>query len=63
MDLRNITSSISIGYFSFDNFRLGYYGIPLLIFVLTIQIYTAIVLGRCWIIAEKLNPDIVDKKR
>lgn len=50
--------------YDFDiNFFVGYYGIPLLIFVLTIQIYTAIVLGRCWIIAEKLNPDIVDKKR
>lgn len=41
----------------------GYYGIPLLIFVLTIQIYTAVVLGRCWIIAEKLDPRIIDKKR
>ncbi|XP_055313312.1 proton-coupled amino acid transporter 3 [Sitodiplosis mosellana] len=41
----------------------GYYGIPLLIFVLTIQVYTAIVLGRCWIIAEKLDPSITDKKR
>lgn len=41
----------------------GYYGIPLLIFVLSIQIYTAVVLGRCWIIAEKLDPRIIDKKR
>ncbi|XP_031616616.1 proton-coupled amino acid transporter 3 [Contarinia nasturtii] len=41
----------------------GYYGIPLLVFVLTIQIYTAIVLGRCWIIAEKLDPNIIEKKR
>lgn len=41
----------------------GYYGIPLLIFVLTLQIYTAVILGRCWIIAEKLDPNIIQKKR
>lgn len=41
----------------------GYYGAPLLMFVITIQIYTAVVLGRCWIIAEKLCPAIVSKSR
>ncbi len=41
----------------------GYYGIPLLFFVITIQIYTAVILGRCWIIAEKLNPTIINKNR
>lgn len=41
----------------------GFYGIPLLLFVITSQIYTAVVLGRCWIIAEKLDPSIIDKSR
>ncbi|XP_055587612.1 uncharacterized protein LOC129740050 [Uranotaenia lowii] len=41
----------------------GLYGIPLVIFVITLQIYTATVLGRCWTIAEKLNPAIVAKNR
>ncbi|XP_037029957.1 proton-coupled amino acid transporter 2 isoform X1 [Bradysia coprophila] len=41
----------------------GYYGIPLLFFVITIQVYTAVILGRCWIIAEKLNPTIINKNR
>lgn len=41
----------------------GYYGAPLLLFVITVQIYTAVVLGRCWIIAEKLCPAIVSKSR
>jgi solute carrier family 32 (vesicular inhibitory amino acid transporter) len=27
------------------------------------QIYTAVVLGRCWVIAEKLDPSIVNKNR
>ena len=41
----------------------GYYGILLLMFVITLQVYTAVVLGRCWIIAEKLEPTIVHKNR
>lgn len=41
----------------------GYYGGPLLMFVITVQVYTAVVLGRCWIIAEKLCPSIVSKSR
>lgn len=41
----------------------GYYGAPLLLFVVTVQIYTAVVLGRCWTIAEKLCPAIVSKSR
>lgn len=41
----------------------GYYGLPLLMFVITIQIYTAVVLGKCWIIAEKLDPSITSKNR
>lgn len=46
-----------------NNFFLGYYGLPLLMFVITIQIYTAVVLGKCWIIAEKLDPTIISKNR
>lgn len=41
----------------------GYYGFPLIIFVFTLQTYTAIVLGRCWIIAEKLDRSILSKSR
>lgn len=41
----------------------GYYGAPLLLFVVTVQIYTAVVLGRCWTIAAKLSPAIVSKSR
>lgn len=41
----------------------GLYGIPLVLFVVTLQIYTATVLGRCWTIAEKLDPSIVSKNR
>lgn len=35
----------------------------MLCFVITIQIYTAVILGRCWIIAEKLHPTIITKNR
>uniref|UniRef100_A0A182K3C3 Amino acid transporter transmembrane domain-containing protein n=1 Tax=Anopheles christyi TaxID=43041 RepID=A0A182K3C3_9DIPT len=41
----------------------GLYGVPLVLFVITLQIYTATVLGRCWTIAEKLDPSIVAKNR
>lgn len=41
----------------------GYYGFPLIILVFTLQTYTAVVLGRCWVIAEKLDPSIVSKNR
>ncbi|XP_058453032.1 uncharacterized protein LOC131431369 [Malaya genurostris] len=41
----------------------GLYGIPLVLFVITLQIYTATILGRCWTIAEKLDPSIVVKNR
>ncbi|XP_019533814.3 uncharacterized protein LOC109405236 [Aedes albopictus] len=41
----------------------GLYGIPLVLLVVTLQIYTATVLGRCWTIAEKLDPSIVRKNR
>lgn len=42
---------------------LGLYGIPLIVFVITLQIYTAVVLGRCWVIAERLKPEIIDQSR
>ncbi|CAO1431159.1 unnamed protein product [Diamesa serratosioi] len=41
----------------------GYYGVPLMLLVFTLQTYTAVVLGRCWVIAEKLEPSIVRKNR
>lgn len=41
----------------------GYYGFPLIIFVFSLQTYTAVVLGRCWVIAEKLDPSIIQKSR
>ncbi|XP_055525879.1 uncharacterized protein LOC129718810 [Wyeomyia smithii] len=41
----------------------GLYGVPLVLFVITLQIYTATILGRCWTIAEKLDPSIVAKNR
>lgn len=41
----------------------GYYGVPLMLLVFTLQTYTAVVLGRCWVIAEKLDPSIVRKNR
>ncbi|XP_062554511.1 uncharacterized protein LOC134219696 [Armigeres subalbatus] len=41
----------------------GLYGVPLVLLVVTLQIYTATVLGRCWTIAVKLDPSIVRKNR
>lgn len=41
----------------------GYYGIPLILLVFTLQTYTAVVLGRCWTIAEKIDPSMALKSR
>ncbi|CAG9806548.1 unnamed protein product [Chironomus riparius] len=41
----------------------GVYAFPLILFVFSLQIYTAVVLGRCWVIAEKLDPRILRKNR
>ncbi|XP_066998507.2 uncharacterized protein [Anabrus simplex] len=41
----------------------GWLGIPLALLLFSIQIYTAVLLGRCWLIAEKLQPTIVTKTR
>ncbi|XP_026812735.1 amino acid transporter AVT1D [Rhopalosiphum maidis] len=43
--------------------KCGWLGIPLAISVFTIQVYTAILLGKCWIIAEEIEPNIVKKNR
>jgi len=42
---------------------LGLYGIPLVLIVFGLQIYTAILLGRSWIIATTLDPQISQKNR
>ncbi|XP_395531.2 proton-coupled amino acid transporter 4 isoform X1 [Apis mellifera] len=41
----------------------GLYGIPLVFIVLTLQIYTAILLGKSWIIATTIDPQILRKNR
>lgn len=42
---------------------LGLYGIPLVLIVFGLQIYTAILLGKSWIIASTLDPQISRKNR
>ncbi|KAL6446980.1 hypothetical protein ACFW04_001391 [Cataglyphis niger] len=42
---------------------LGLYGIPLVLIVFSLQIYTAILLGKSWIIASTLDPQILRKNR
>ncbi|KZC10730.1 PREDICTED: uncharacterized protein LOC107188805 [Dufourea novaeangliae] len=41
----------------------GLYGIPLVLIVLGLQIYTAVLLGKSWIIAKTLDPQISRKNR
>ncbi|XP_006610904.1 proton-coupled amino acid transporter 4 isoform X1 [Apis dorsata] len=41
----------------------GLYGIPLVFMVLALQIYTAILLGKSWIIATTIDPQILRKNR
>ncbi|XP_076642845.1 solute carrier family member mahogany isoform X2 [Halictus rubicundus] len=41
----------------------GLYGIPLVLVVFGLQIYTAVLLGKSWIIATTLNPQISRKSR
>ncbi|XP_046396959.1 amino acid transporter AVT1H-like [Ischnura elegans] len=43
--------------------RCGWLGIPLAVTVFSLQIYTATLLGRCWVMAEVLQPSIVEKSR
>ncbi|KAL1131376.1 hypothetical protein AAG570_010993 [Ranatra chinensis] len=41
----------------------GWVGIPLAFTVFCIQVYTAILLGKCWVIAESLEADISSRNR
>ncbi|XP_018571167.1 sodium-coupled neutral amino acid transporter 5-like [Anoplophora glabripennis] len=41
----------------------GYYGILLVIIVCSSQIYTAILLGKCWLIAEEIDPAMSNRNR
>ncbi|XP_003399783.3 amino acid transporter AVT1B [Bombus terrestris] len=41
----------------------GLYGIPLVFIVLVLQIYTAVLLGKTWIIVSTLDPQILRKNR
>ncbi|KAJ8955546.1 hypothetical protein NQ318_001376, partial [Aromia moschata] len=41
----------------------GYYGILVVIVVCSFQIYTAILLGRCWVILEEIYPTVNTKNR
>ncbi|KAK9296608.1 hypothetical protein QLX08_009442 [Tetragonisca angustula] len=41
----------------------GLYGIPLVLVVLSLEIYTAVLLGKTWIIATTLDPQISRKNR
>ncbi|XP_050441763.1 uncharacterized protein LOC126846425 [Adelges cooleyi] len=43
--------------------KCGWSGIPLAVCVFVVQVYTAVLLGKCWIIAEQIDPDIVNKNR
>lgn len=42
---------------------LGYYGVFVVILTISLQMYTAMLLGKCWLIAEQLNPNINVKIR
>nr|XP_018916094.1 PREDICTED: uncharacterized protein LOC109043358 [Bemisia tabaci] len=41
----------------------GWLGLPLAFTVFTLQIYTALLLGRSWVMAEMIEPSIVEKSR
>lgn len=41
----------------------GWLGLPLAAVVFALQVYTALLLGRCWVLAEDIDPTIVDKSR
>ncbi|XP_060807336.1 probable sodium-coupled neutral amino acid transporter 6 [Amyelois transitella] len=41
----------------------GIYGVPLVISVFGLQLYTAVLLGRCWLLAQEITPDITEKSR
>ncbi|RVE45114.1 hypothetical protein evm_010223 [Chilo suppressalis] len=41
----------------------GIYGVPLVVFVFGLQLYTAVLLGRSWLLAQELTPCIREKIR
>ncbi|XP_068624937.1 uncharacterized protein [Battus philenor] len=41
----------------------GIYGIPLVLAVFTLQLYTAVLLGKSWLLAYELSPNIREKSR
>ncbi|KAM3961434.1 uncharacterized protein ACR2FA_004548 [Aphomia sociella] len=41
----------------------GIYGIPLVVCVFGLQLYTAVLLGKCWILAQEITPNISKKNR
>ncbi|XP_054264435.1 uncharacterized protein LOC128987555 isoform X2 [Macrosteles quadrilineatus] len=41
----------------------GWLGIPLALCIFGVQVYTAMLLGRCWLMAEQINPEIAHKSR
>ncbi|XP_054085706.1 uncharacterized protein At3g01760 [Zeugodacus cucurbitae] len=43
--------------------QLGVLGIPLVLSVIVLQIYTSFLLSRCWIMAESFDPSISQKSR
>ncbi|XP_025424505.1 amino acid transporter AVT1D-like isoform X2 [Sipha flava] len=43
--------------------KTGWLGIPLAVCVFAVQVYTAVLLGKCWIMAEEIEPNIVKKNR
>lgn len=46
-----------------DSFIAGYYGIPVVAVTISAQLYTATLLGKCWLMAEELEPAIRRKNR
>jgi len=43
--------------------QLGFLGIPLVISIIILQIYTSFLLSQCWSMAESLDPSITQKSR
>ncbi|XP_037943882.1 amino acid transporter AVT1C-like [Teleopsis dalmanni] len=43
--------------------QLGFFGIPLVLSVIMLQIYTSFLLSKCWTMAERLDASIVQKSR
>ncbi|XP_046973426.1 amino acid transporter AVT1B-like [Vanessa cardui] len=41
----------------------GVYGAPLVVAVFSLQLYTAVLLGRSWLLAHEISPDIREKSR